>query len=230
MTTWTGSIALTIFDRMGELKREKNLLLILGLCSLGLISITDKLFFDIFNRVSPLLAIIADLRLTSLLLITLIWIWIGKKNQTDRSDVAFHPRQLILPIIWTIFTAYFVLVKQVWVPKLVNWIDFTAFLLTGLLAEELLFRGTIFNLCGKVFGFRKIAKFSAPVWISAILFSLQHLGYHGFQINSASVSQLSYTLLMGLVFGHFRESTGCLWPVITLHMITNSFTVIRNLN
>ncbi len=214
---------------MWSMAQNRKVLLIVGFCSLGLIPLTDKYFFNLLGRFCPSLAVIADLRLTSLLLVTLIWILFGEQSQTGRSDNPFKPRSLLLPAIWLALTAYFVLVKQVWVPALTHWADYVAFMGTGLLAEELLFRGTLFSLCGKAFGFRKIGKFSAPVWISASLFSLQHLGYHGFQINSASVSQVTYALLMGLVFGSLREASGFLWPAIALHVITNLFTVIRSL-
>lgn len=137
-------------------------------------------------------------------------------------------RDLWLPALWLMLTAYFVLIRRVWVPDLNSWIDYVAFMGTGLLAEELLFRNVLLGLGTKIFGFRRILKFSIPVWITAALFGVQHLGYHQFSINTASLSQVAYTFVMGLVFGSLRESSGRLWPVILLHLATNVFTVLRN--
>jgi hypothetical protein len=74
-------------------------------------------------------------------------------------------------------------------------------MLTGLLAEEFLFRGAIYELTKKAFPNLYIWRFSGPVLISSIFFGLQHLGYHHFQINQASISQVIYTFIMGLFFG-----------------------------
>jgi membrane protease YdiL (CAAX protease family) len=154
-------------------RRQLFILFALGFLSLGLISLTDRFFFRLFSESAPFLVAIADLRLTSLFLIWIIWIVTRKRTQPVQIDVN---------------------------------------------------QGSATS-----FGFRKIAKFSGPVWITAVLFGLQHLGYHGFAINPASLTQVGYTILAGLVFGSLRESSGRLWPAILLHLATNSFTIIRNL-
>lgn len=211
-------------------QRPGLILILVGALSLGLISVTDKLVFNFLKDLDSSLALFADLRLSSLLLVSIFYIGILKTHIIDQS-VKISPTKEDFrgPIIWLVMTAYFVLIKKVWVPSLKDWVDWTAFMITGLVAEEILFRGILYDLCVKVFRDRKISNLSLPVLITSILFGLQHFAYHGFKINAASITQVVYTMVMGIIFANVKESTGRLWPVMVLHMLTNSFTLIRNI-
>lgn len=210
----------------------KLLLIAFGIASLGLISVTDRFLFNLLKSFESPLAVLADLRIPSLLLVSAIYFAIRKNKIVDSSHEKLITRKVfIAPMIWLIMTAYFVLVRKVWVPSLKDWIDWTAFLITGLIAEEILFRGILFDLIVRVFGSRKLLlNLSFPVLVTSVLFGLQHLSYHDFRVNSASLTQVVYTTIMGIVFANFKESTGRLWLVILLHMMTNFFTLIRTLN
>jgi membrane protease YdiL (CAAX protease family) len=59
-----------------------------------------------------------------------------------------------------------------------GWIDVTAFMITGLCAEEFLFRGALFGLAQQVFGKRSLLKLPVPVIYSAFFFAAQHIQYH----------------------------------------------------
>ena len=207
---------------------SKIILLVLSILSVGFISLTDKYIFDLLTGLHSPLALLADLRLPSLTIISVLYFVLIKTRLVEPIDkISPGKRAFQGPLIWLLMTAYFVLVKKVWVPNLKDWVDGTAFMLTGLIAEEILFRGILYDLCNKVFGYRRFLNFSIPVLLTAILFGLQHLSYHGFKITPASTTQVVYTIFMGIVFATFKESTGRLWPVILLHMLTNSFTLIR---
>lgn len=211
-------------------QRPGLILILVGVLSLGLISVTDKLVFNFLKDLGSSLALLADLRLSSLLLVSIFYVGILKTHIVEPSvKISPTKKDFRWPIIWLVVTAYFVLVKKVWVPSLKDWVDWTAFMITGLVAEEILFRGILYDLCVKVFRDRRILNLSMPVLITSILFGLQHLSYHGFRINAASITQVVYTTVMGIIFANVKESTGRLWPVIVLHMLTNSFTLIRNL-
>lgn len=206
------------------------LLFLISIISFGFIAYTDRYLYQIFESIFKPLAIIADLRLTSLSIVFVAYLWLRKKYLLNFSAIKENQkRTLVLAAIWLIATAYFVLIKKVWVPTLKDWIDYVAFMITGLIAEEILFRGIIFDLSTKVFGDKKLLSFSMPVLFSAVVFGLQHLAYHKFEINAASITQVIYTTFTGIVFARIKESTGSLYWVILFHMINNSFTVIRNL-
>lgn len=203
--------------------------LLFAVASLGFIALTDRFFFNLFGGETSTLAIVADIRLTSLAILMMVYLWL-KKIIPDDHYQSYYPlkRAVWMSIVWLILTAYFVLVRKVWVPSLQNWTDVVAFMVTGVVAEEILFRGIIFDLTRVAFKAKKVLAFSAPVLISSLLFGLQHLSYHGFQITPASITQVVYTTLMGLVFASIREASGRLWPAVDFHMLNNLFTLIRN--
>jgi len=165
------------------------LLILIGFLSLGLISITDKVIYNFLMDSGSSLALFADLRFPSLILVGAIYAGLLKMQIID-SPVPISPskRDFRGPSIWLVLTAYFVLVKKVWVPNLKDWIDWIAFIVTGLIAEEILFRGILFDLCRKVFRERQVLNLSIPVLLTSFLFGIQHLSYHHFQINSASIT------------------------------------------
>lgn len=203
---------------------------VLAFISIFLITGLDRASYQWLSTYSNSLSVLADLRLTSLLTVLCIYFYVDKKFGSQDTEVKSDKlkRSIRLAGVFVLATAYFVLIKKVWVPTLTNWIDYTAFMVTGLIAEELLFRGALYTLAKKTFGIQLFAGFSVPVWTTSILFGLQHFGYHHFQMNSASIVQVIYTTVMGLFFCNLREATGYLWPVILLHVLTNSFTLVRN--
>jgi membrane protease YdiL (CAAX protease family) len=208
----------------------KSMLFLVSVISLGLIVTIDNIFYKLFTSITPSLSIIAQIRLTSLAVCFIIYrfsknITLGNLPEKPNWQLAIKTS-----LIWILPTAYFVLIKRVWVPEILTWIDITAFMITGLLAEELLFRGSIYELANKVMPNAKMGSFSGAVLISALLFGLQHFSYHHFQLSQAAITQVIYTFIMGLFFAKVRETSGKLWPVIVLHLITNSFTLLRNIH
>jgi membrane protease YdiL (CAAX protease family) len=200
---------------------------IICLLSIGLIVIADNLAVQFLKVVAPDFIFLGQIRLVSLIICFGLFRYAHTETNDDQLPVADWKKVVRISMIWLIPTAYLVLVMHVWVPPLSGWIDITSFMITGLLAEEFLFRGCIYELANKVFPRFRIWKFSAAILISAIFFGLQHLAYHHFHFTSAAVVQISYTFLMGLFFASVRETSGRLWPVIALHFITNLFTLIR---
>ena len=91
-----------------------------------------------------------------------------------------------------------------------------AFLLLAPLQEELLFRGSIFELTQRITTNRLM-----PIWVSAILFSLHHLQLHGFHFTPAAWLQLGFTLPLGVILGILRTESRSLWPGLSLHILTN---------
>ncbi|QIF80564.1 CPBP family intramembrane glutamic endopeptidase [Brevundimonas sp. 'scallop'] len=92
------------------------------------------------------------------------------------------------------------------------------FLLLGLMAEEWLFRGVVFE------AFRRLAPWGdrGAVIGSALLFAVSHLGYHSFQPTPAALQQVAYTLPLGLALGWLRLRTGrIILPGALAHLMFN---------
>ena len=92
------------------------------------------------------------------------------------------------------------------------------FLVFGPIAEELLFRGAVFELAYRAFPHTT----AAPVFISTALFSAYHLQIHSYHITPFVLAQLAFTLPLGYVLAKIRAWTGSLWPGLLLHVITNA--------
>lgn len=206
----------------------KLTLILIGIASLGLIVLIDNIAFKFLNYWAPSISFIAQIRLPSLSICFLLYRF-SKTTDPFLPAPANWKKSFRIAILWLVPTFYFVLVKKVWVPEISGWIDITAFMLTGLLAEEFLFRGCIYNLAMKTMPNIHIWRFSAATIISALLFGLQHIGYHRFQFTQAATIQIAYTFVMGIFFASLRESSGRLWPVVFLHFIVNSLTLLRNI-
>ena len=130
-------------------------------------------------------------------------------------------RLLRLSSLWLLI---WLLGSVLYAAALGNWHFYTrgyaaliCFALVGPLAEELLFRGAIFELAERTFGLATMA----PLITSTLLFSLYHLQLHHFQITPFVMAQLAFTLPMGWVFARLRALSSSIWPGFVLHVFTN---------
>ena len=123
-------------------------------------------------------------------------------------------------LIGTVIAVYGV---GVYVPALPRPEDVAAFMGFGLVAEELLFRGAIFSLCRRVFP----AHAMLPIVWTSLLFGLQHLQYHHFHADAHALTQVAYTIPMGIVLGYVRSRTQRLRPAVVVHALNNAVTVMR---
>ncbi|RZI43422.1 JDVT-CTERM system CAAX-type protease [Herbaspirillum sp. HC18] len=84
------------------------------------------------------------------------------------------------------------------------------------LLEELLFRGVIQGqLASTPWGQRRLAGLSAANCLATTLFALAHLPHHS-SLWAAGV------IAPSLVFGHFRDRYGNVYPAILLHAFYNA--------
>lgn len=100
---------------------------------------------------------------------------------------------------------------------------------TGLFAEEFLFRGAVNQLADRGSGGKLLWRIPVAIYISSLCFSLHHLQFHHFEINPASITQVTYTFVMGMFFGMLRAKSGSIWPPVVVHMVNNSMALHRNL-
>lgn len=80
----------------------------------------------------------------------------------------------------------------------------------GPFCEEFAFRGIIFG------GFRRSGAVLAGAVLSSVYFGLMHL----------NLNQMSYALVLGVVFCMLVEGTGSIWASITAHAVINTWNVI----
>ncbi|WP_298160344.1 CPBP family intramembrane glutamic endopeptidase [Brevundimonas sp.] len=91
------------------------------------------------------------------------------------------------------------------------------FLVFGLLAEEFLFRGVVFE------AFQRLSPSGgqAAVIGSALLLAVSHFGYHSYRLTPEAFSQVAYTFPLGLALGWLRLRTGRIAPGSLAHMMFN---------
>jgi membrane protease YdiL (CAAX protease family) len=92
------------------------------------------------------------------------------------------------------------------------------FFLATPLVEELLFRGFIYGQVKKITGY--------PVVVSAILFGMHHLQYFDYQLTKFALFQISYTFLLGIIFGLMRKKSGSIYPSLVSHIVINWITIL----
>jgi membrane protease YdiL (CAAX protease family) len=119
--------------------------------------------------------------------------------------------------VWLLCAIAYALLRGEWRAYVAGSAAIVAFVVLGPLGEELLFRGTIFELAQRQFP----ASTWAPVIFSSVFFSAHHLQLHGFHVTSFVLLQLAFTLPMGFVFARLRVLSGSVWPGFVVHVLTN---------
>ena len=201
------------------------MLLLVGTASLLLINGVDDSCYLFFARVAPAWKLLPALRITSLLASAILCSLFAR--QALRAPMPATPWRIVLiaAASWLAGSVLALFVFHVWTPVLPTWIDVTSFLLTGLLAEELLFRGAVFTLAERVVAPAGRLPLAA-VAISAATFGIQHLGYHGWHFTSAALTQVAYTTAFGVLLGLLRSWSGTLWVPAAVHLLNNLVTVL----
>lgn len=124
---------------------------------------------------------------------------------------------MIWLVSWFLAASAWAVFRGQWEAYVVGSLAILGFTLLGPVTEELLFRGSIFELAQRAFP----AKPLLPIVISTVLFSAYHLQLHGYVLAPFVVLQMMFTLPMGFVFGTLRHWSGSLWPGLAIHMLTN---------
>ena len=138
-------------------------LIALSLASLGFITYVDKFAANALALLSPSLMPIAYYRIPSFLLALTILLFVDRSAiQFDSKKVHWAPL-LRAALFWLVPAAVGVFWYKIWVPKIEGWIDVTAFMFTGLCAEEFLFRGALYALAVKAFADRELSRIPVAV-------------------------------------------------------------------
>jgi membrane protease YdiL (CAAX protease family) len=163
----------------------------------------------------------------SLLLLLLTRQRAGRPRILSRLD---HRTAVRLATIGTAWLTWVILTEggtrhgPMWHPEATTLLGTLSFLGFGLVAEELIFRGVVFQLAADAVSTR------AAIVITAALFGLSHLAYHDFELTSAAIQQASYTSVIGLLLGWQRQRTGALTLPIATHFLLNlPFAIVGHL-
>ncbi len=124
---------------------------------------------------------------------------------------------LVWLAVWGIGSAIYASSRGAWVPYVSGAPALLGFLLIGPLAEELIFRGAVFELAERVWPQVAVA----PIAVSSILFSAYHLQLHAYHLNSFVAFQLVFTLALCYVLARLRFFSHSIWPGLALHVATN---------
>lgn len=98
-----------------------------------------------------------------------------------------------------------------------NSAEILGFTLIGPFAEELLFRGALFDLAERVFPENSRAR----VLSTSVIFMLFHLQFQDFRFTRAALGQMAFAFPLGLALGAIRNNSKSLWPGLVLHVLTN---------
>lgn len=118
---------------------------------------------------------------------------------------------------WLTGSALYSATQGSWVAYVTGAPALIGFLLLGPITEELIFRGSIFELAERAWPQVAVA----PILVSTALFSAYHLQLHDYQITPFVLLQLAFTLPLGYVLGTVRGLTGSIWPGLAVHIATN---------
>ena len=200
-------------------------LLFVGCASLVLISGLDDNCYRFIALTAPARKIVPALRITSLIACGMLCFSFGRRSLQAPLTSAPWRVILIAAISWLGGGVLALFAFHVWTPLLPTWIDIVSFLGTGLLGEELLFRGAVFELAKKTFGQPGRLPVAA-IGISSALYGVQHLGYHGWHFSAAALTQVGYTIMFGVLLGLLRAWSGSLWVPVAVHFANNLLTVL----
>lgn len=140
-------------------------------------------------RAAPAWKIIPALHITSLIVCGALCFAFGRRSLQAPLALTRWRIVLIAAASWLGGGILALFAFHVWTPLLPTWIDIVSFLGTGLLGEELLFRGAVFGLAERVF--RRPSRLPVTaIGISSVLYGVQHLGHHGWHFSAAALTQV----------------------------------------
>jgi membrane protease YdiL (CAAX protease family) len=198
------------------------LLISIGVASLGLLIVVDRLVFLALTRIAPEFAWIAQARLTSLSVSLVIYAAIRPARPLAFPDRTTRwTRVAAIAAAWLAFWLACMTVvafeNGAWVAAVHGPAPIAGFLVFGLFGEELLYRGSVFELAERAVPGVK----AAPVIISALLFGVQHMGFHQYRPSPAALAHVGLAFLFGVVLATVRQQSKSLWPGTGLHFLTN---------
>jgi len=167
----------------------------------------------------PGLAVVADLRISSLTLLGVAFALSAREIPLwTRGPDARTAKLIAYWLVGVLAVVHFGRFGKIPLPR---WQDQVAHVLTGAIAEELLCRGLVLGAALAIWprGWKAVA------WSTAV-FSLMHLQYHSFRLDQLALAQLAWTLPLGAVLATVAVRTRSLAVVMILHLVNNAIVVL----
>ncbi len=120
-------------------------------------------------------------------------------------------------LIWLAVSTTVALVRGGWFAYTHGVASIMGFVVIAPFGEELLFRGTIYELTERAFPQRS----GVALAVSSIFFALHHFQLHAYRFDRAAVIQVCFTFIMGLIWGRLRGWSQSIWPGYVVHVLTN---------
>lgn len=190
--------------------------------SLVLTASTNSFVGRYLQLQAPTLAWIATAAVPSCVVICCLYALLGDKRALSWPRLKKDDRDRVLRLsaiwlmVWLAGSTAFAMMAGHWIVYARGLPAVAAFLVFGPLGEELLFRGFVYERV------RALQPRSAlwPILISSFAFSAHHLW-----LNTApgglALTQVLFTIPMGIVLALLRHRTASIWPGFLLHVATN---------
>lgn len=195
---------------------------ILVACSLVLTATTNRVFGNILEFFAPSQGWIATAAVPSMILILILYMMFGSRKPLHwpMLDRATWRRVFALSAVWLFLWLIGSLIAAIIAG---HWINYAAglplvaaFIIFGPIGEELLFRGLIFEKARDLWP----TSANPAIFISTLSFSFHHVALDAAP-HGLGVTQILFTIPLGLVLASIRERTGSIWPGCVLHIVTN---------
>jgi membrane protease YdiL (CAAX protease family) len=190
--------------------------------SLALTASANRLAGGYLKLAAPEVAWIATAAIPSCIVIGCLYALLSDKHALSwpRLQTNDRSRVLLLSAIWLMVwlagSIAFAMIAGHWIVYARGLPAVAAFLVFGPLGEELLFRGLIYERV------QALRPHSAlwPVLISSFAFSAHHL-WLDTAPEGLALTQVLFTIPMGIVLALLRHRTASVWPGFLLHVATN---------
>lgn len=197
-------------------------LVLWSVASLVFFRVVDTGLFRLIAPHSRALAVVPDLRLTSLLVLVGLFVW-------TRPEIGWRPawpglKLWLVSLCWLTWTYAWVHATGIGKFPLARWEDLAAHVGAGLVAEELLVR--VFVLGAALNAFRTSKGGWRPVLWSAAVFALMHHQYHAFRFDADSWLQAIWSFPLGVLLATLTARTRSVAPALFVHLLNNVLVVL----
>ncbi|HEY1099518.1 MAG TPA: CPBP family intramembrane glutamic endopeptidase [Myxococcota bacterium] len=187
----------------------------------------------LFHALPAPLAVLADVRVTSLLVLVALCV----AAPSARALLAWPHRSpsrrvVVLCVVVVAIACVAPALTGVGIVALPRWQDRLAFHVVGVVNEELLCRALVLGAALAVWprSSGSTSTLREPAVIATtIVFSLLHAQYHGFVAGPALYAQLLWTLPTGLALTALAFETRSVWPAVGVHVVNNALVGVAEL-
>ena len=202
-----------------SLSRKLLWFLTVSLLALVIFRVVDA---TLYSMLPAPVSVLADLRVTSFLVVLTLCL-AAPSARAFLSRPTQGPSRRIIALCILVLSLSFAVpaLTGVGFVSLPRWQDRIAFHFIGVVNEELLCRGIVLGAALAVLPRASSTLRQPAVVATTIVFSLMHIQYHDFTLNSALFAQLLWTIPIGLALTALAFETRSVWPSVGVHVGNN---------